>query len=481
MERCSACDRPVFLAERLVIGSKLRHRSCFVCARCGHQLNAVTCYETETGVFVCDMCPDEDAKRAEEPLVLETTEPVPGPDDLVLDSKPSDPSKLKFLSDILDGDKTDLSSTNEEINPSSVDDVVEETNYETVQDSIEPELKIEPESLPDIKNEPESLPEIKIEPESVPDIKIEPESPPDLETTDEIAENFADKVKIEPDDSIEPDPIDLPEEKLMDSSNDTQMTEESPVAKNPFEESDEEENAIPVPLARTCRKVEVNDDGKTIIEAPKYLNPFWSESDMSDSEDSPQRPVPAPRLLRTPEPIPRNRFGSSSSLASSSSAGKRKKRPAPQPPVDLRRASSPAASLTARRKSRPAPPPPIDKDRKDYENKVKQNLSPPDKSTYGKWKRKKGAAPGLPIPPQRRRIIPLPVGDIGQEVEDLEIQQRELERQGVKLEQNIRNVEEGVDEDQSCEKDIEEMVMQLFEIVNQKNELFRRQAELMFL
>lgn len=59
------------------------------------------------------------------------------------------------------------------------------------------------------------------------------------------------------------------------------------------------------------------------------------------------------------------------------------------------------------------------------------------KSTHGKWKRKKGPAPQCPIP-QRRRIKPMPIEDIKQELLDIEIKQQELERQGVKLEKDIR-------------------------------------------
>jgi len=59
------------------------------------------------------------------------------------------------------------------------------------------------------------------------------------------------------------------------------------------------------------------------------------------------------------------------------------------------------------------------------------------KSTHGKWKRKKGPAPQCPIP-QRRRIKPMPMKDIKQELLDIEIKQQELERQGVKLEKDIR-------------------------------------------
>lgn len=67
----------------------------------------------------------------------------------------------------------------------------------------------------------------------------------------------------------------------------------------------------------------------------------------------------------------------------------------------------------------------------------------PNKSTYGQWKRKKGPAPPLPVP-VRRAIQPVPLASIRQELTDIEIKQQGLERQGVRLEQTIRdNFEQG--------------------------------------
>lgn len=107
---------------------------------------------------------------------------------------------------------------------------------------------------------------------------------------------------------------------------------------------------------------------------------------------------------------------------------------------------------------------------------------PLNKSNYGKWKRKKGPAPSRPIP-QRRSIKPLPTNEIRRELDSIEIQQQGLERQGVRLEQIIRERCEGpnADMNSSLSSDVEDLVLQLFELVNEKNELFRRQAELMYL
>jgi len=649
VERCSACDRPVFLAERLVIGGKLRHRSCFKCARCQHLLNPVSCYETETGDFVCEMCPDEgkktisqqEAQNMVEESVTEMDSTLPEKE---IPAKPPDLTKTKFLNDILDGDKTEQSVNVTNFNDS--DPINEDNSVNRLSESLD---KVEDmESIPPIPTnidivvsspvdegdeimsegsnkdiEMEKLPPVPLTAIAVANTSEEnkdvaeattPEKNNEailVENTSEenkkaivkahsseedkktivVANTFEEDKKTvvvtntseEDTEAIEnklaelvidkgeelaqdsngaedlptsvdetalqsienmdcqngggdfvaaPETTPCLEEKHIDSieeglheagdsmvspKNDEPLKEtveglnptsgecyssgevksspkkpdpDYPTSMNPFGDSDDEEEdevMSPVRSAQSCRKVEVNVEGKTVIEAPKHLNPFWSESDEEEEEEE-TKPVPAPRTLKTPEPIPRNRFGSATSLTSQLN---KKKRPAPPPPPDSTLLRSPSNSqtnvskspaTTRRRKSR-APPPPstlnIGKEQKDFENKVKQNLSP-DKSTYGKWKRKKGAAPGLPVPPQKR-MIPAPFfGDIHQEAEDLEVQQAELERQGVQVEQNIRVLEEKGDSENS-EKAIEEMVLQLFEIVNQKNELFRRQAELMFL
>lgn len=62
-EPCFKCKNPVFLAERLVVGTKLYHRCCLKCARCKTLLTIGSFYETENdGEYVCDVCPDEEKK-----------------------------------------------------------------------------------------------------------------------------------------------------------------------------------------------------------------------------------------------------------------------------------------------------------------------------------------------------------------------------------------------------------------------------------
>ncbi|XP_066906980.1 MICAL-like protein 1 isoform X2 [Halyomorpha halys] len=124
--------------------------------------------------------------------------------------------------------------------------------------------------------------------------------------------------------------------------------------------------------------------------------------------------------------------------------------------------------------------PPLEKKHKDSTNmhrKISESgIYYPPKSSYGQWKRKKPAPPA-PLP-QRRIVKPMAIHRIKQELGDIEIKQQELERQGVALEEKIR---EKFDSDISITPYLEELVLQLFELVNEKNELFRKQAELMYL
>merc|ERR1712156_103586 len=69
---------------------------------------------------------------------------------------------------------------------------------------------------------------------------------------------------------------------------------------------------------------------------------------------------------------------------------------------------------------------------------------------------------------------------------DIEVKQGELERQGVKLEKTIREIcvrndaEEGANRD-SLGPEAEDLIIQLFDLVNEKNELYRRQTELIYM
>merc|ERR1712045_656133 len=118
-------------------------------------------------------------------------------------------------------------------------------------------------------------------------------------------------------------------------------------------------------------------------------------------------------------------------------------------------------------------------------------LSPDKSSMDGQWKKKKGPAPPRPIPP-KRQVKKLPRKAVNNELMEIEIKQQEYERQGVDLEKTIREIcvksdnkreEAGLDNNDrdSLGPEAEDLIVQMFELVNEKNELFRRQTEFMYM
>ena len=286
-----------------------------------------------------------------------------------------------------------------------------------------------------------------------------------------------------------------------------------------------------------------DDDEQQTIESvpensPKALsnNPFGSDNDNGSAEEEDieaaaegavvVKELTAPALTAPPPKPPRtslNPFGSDFEDSDNNDeekeqvkVPKRKKRHAPQPPGPPSASTStptPAPRVSLRP---PRPPPPTStygKSQKDQANLNRRSqileaatseipeaasaaitLTPlsPDKSNMeGKWKKKKGPAPPRPLPP-KRQVKKLPRKAVNTELFDIEVKQQELERQGVELEKSIREVceisdkersEAGLDNNDrdSLGPEAEDLIVQLFELVNEKNELFRRQTELMYM
>ncbi|XP_076329151.1 uncharacterized protein LOC143235156 isoform X2 [Tachypleus tridentatus] len=97
-----------------------------------------------------------------------------------------------------------------------------------------------------------------------------------------------------------------------------------------------------------------------------------------------------------------------------------------------------------------------------------------ESNTFGYWKKKKHPAPPVPIP-QRREVQKIPMEEIQTEMKAIDLQQDKLEKIGREIEMKIRNHKS------EPESAIEELILELFELVNLKNALFRRQAELVYL
>lgn len=133
-----------------------------------------------------------------------------------------------------------------------------------------------------------------------------------------------------------------------------------------------------------------------------------------------------------------HRKQSSASSVSSYSTTPRKKKPAPLPPKSRKS----LGNIEIHNSMQTSSPNSLEDSSCSGSEPSSSTLSNQEryrlhKSTHGKWKRKKGPAPQCPLP-QRRLIKPMPLDAIKQELLDIEIKQQELERQGVKLEKDIR-------------------------------------------
>lgn len=267
-----------------------------------------------------------------------------------------------------------------------------------------------------------------------------------------------------------PEPTETPSgnDKLLDVAvNESAVAPQLPTVELP-------ESAYPTdlnPFGEDDEEVEEEE------EYPESLNPFGDEDDDS-----------APKASLSPYDDSLNPFseGDDASLSSTASPRRpspraRKKQAAPPPPI----IKSDAANAKDNAKDGAK-----DKQEKDQVNKSIQDT--PSKSTFAYWKRKKRPAPSVPVP-VRREIKRIPLKEIQAEMEEIAAKQEELERQGREIEMQIRDrngkyLRDGhvpttaaaaSDTEPTVEE--EEMIMHLFELVNEKNNLFRRQAELMYI
>ena len=287
-----------------------------------------------------------------------------------------------------------------------------------------------------------------------------------------------------------------------------------PEDSNPFGDDEDEEDKEIQPQVMNKPSLTTEDRKE------ESANPFGSDFDTDDDDEKTQthETVGTTLQISTSSNVSQNPFGDdfssdedtrprpppSPSLSVASSSVVRKKRPAPKPPGLTSTPGTPRTPVT------PVPAPRISinkvqdvKSRKDADNINRKNelLSksdistrecqlespspmPADKAEEGQWRRKKGPAPPRPLPP-KRSVKKLPRKAINQELFDIEVKQVGLERQGVKLEKSIREIcsvddaREGARD--SLGPEAEDLIIQLFDLVNEKNELFRRQTELVYM
>jgi len=571
-EPCKICGKPVFILERLHVSGRLLHRTCFKCARCGHQLSIANYYETESGSYCCEVCPDEEVNQTE----------VAKANMKIVESKNQDLDEASEAADEINSLPESQRLSNNNIvealdQDNNVTVIVEDINIvKNTEESLEKESKVEQEIVNDeakVVEPDENIAEV----DDFPQEQVEADQ--DNNETDEKdhdniideEEKHANEIEDEEGDS----PVPLPECDQHDEIIDNQKQKDDD--KETIEAKADEVEAAEADADKEMDVENCNTLEREEVSYPEDLNPFGSEEEGDDDEEdeneelnNPQlkkestnpfgsdsdtieekeeekdndnrKPSPQPSIhLQSPPKPPRlslNPFGSDfeddddndengankSVPESKKTAPSRKKRHAPPPPT-MTSSPIPSVRTSLLRSAPPRPPPPAvspcpgGKTQKDEDNLSRRSqileestteaadeiatptsaqsltiltpMSPNKANEEGQWKKKKGPAPPRPIPP-KRQVKKLPRKAVNVELVDIEIKQLELERQGVDLEKMIREVceisdkereEAGLDNNDrdSLGPQAEDLIVQLFELVNEKNELFRRQTELMYM
>jgi len=512
-EPCKQCGKSVFILERLNVGGKIFHRTCFKCARCEEQLTLASFYETETGQFCCEVCPDEECKEHERTLKVNK--------DLAR-LMAGDSGESEDESET-DGSLSGISTEKSELNSSTIE------CYDDI-NSNKPEIEYTVEyEVPDSSSFHEMITKDH-DADSKENFEIlnEPDSTMHLNNNININNNNKDDDgdlggRQDDEKSSGEGNVDLSifrEDVDVDESLKSCAEEEYPEDKNPF--GDEEEDS---------EKTSKQDDDDSVKQSNNAsTNPFGSDLDSADEDENHTQSSKLPSTSLNPFGSDLDSDGNENPNSPSPSLKvthvAKKKRPAPLPPCQTTPVPAPRLSLRSTSstssprlsKNRAAPDPPGDKAKrlKDVDNlnrrsqiieglkklstsdvNNKENTAPisvavndskeeePNKAEEGQWRKKKGPAPPRPLPP-KRTVKKLPRKAINQELFDIEVKQGGLERQGVKLEKTIREIcaasdaEEGADRD-SLGPEAEDLIIQLFDLVNEKNELFRRQTELIYM
>jgi hypothetical protein len=521
-EPCRTCALPVEIISRLHVGGRILHRTCFRCARCNTQLSLASYYETETGEFCCEVCPDEEKKEA---VTLRANKDLAGL--MSADSGHSSDEEEEM--------EVDMSVTSGH----TVAETVASTDFN---DNIAEESDNAKE-----EGEADNKGELCQKRDGSPDaLHDNLDTNPSNEAVQDIVVEFISNASFDDQSNVD-ETVDLIEDIMVlsrdvDSDNKSEKVEveekEYPDHNNPFGDDNEEDSSsstVQPSVANVVKETEVekpkekevstnpfgsdvesDDDGSASKATQSYnpnfgLNPFGS--DLSDEEGkSPSlsvrsatrkkrraplppgtaAPVPAPRpsLLATPGPLPHPRGGTAKRLKDADNLHRRSQilesihsspadgpPPASTIPEDAVSVASDTASLRSSTVNSAA-------HSSQLSVSMFSNIGP-DKADEGQWRKKKGPAPARPIPP-KRTVRKLARKAINQELIDIEVKQGELERQGVKLEKTIREIcaasdaEEGANRD-SLGPEAEDLIIQLFDLVNEKNELFRRQTELIYM
>ena len=579
---CRICNKSVFILERLNVTGRILHRTCFKCARCGNQLSLAGYYETETGEYCCELCPDEESREEKQVTLragmrLEADEEADSGHSSE-DSKDiedeEDENKLEVTTEIEPKETTTVQVIEPTVEVTLDDKAMNlpgdlNANTElpivlTAQDTLnnkssnicsEVDIDVNDNTLGEVKEIILEANKLNISEENVtveyPDDKNPFDDDDDDDDGDDKIDNDS-QVESKADNATKLDnpalSADLVSEIKIDTP--TEPTEIKTASLNPFgsdTESDHEEET-----KQKSTSLCVSEPKHTLESSlnKQSLNPFGggfsSDEDHSQGSVSPslsmrgqtrtrkkrRAPLPPGSLPSTPKsgvvspfPVPSPRHslasrqaGSSRSSLTSPSPGETAKRIKDENNMNRRsqilesikneslvvRAELPtipgesgAAHLSEASHSETTSIAPSDTFSLMSSSTTTQSSGPsnagssqifpplsPDKAEEGQWRRKKGPAPPRPIPP-KRTVKKLHKKIINQELEDIEVKQNEMERQGVKLEKTIREIcdkndQEGENRD-SLGPEAEDLIIQLFDLVNEKNELFRRQTELIYM
>jgi len=603
---CRVCSKSVFILERLNVGGRILHRTCFRCARCDTQLSLAGYYETEAGEYCCELCPDEendeekqashrsttdricpaveevdsghssDCKDIEEDLAEEgaqsleaSKQEIGTPVVSVTDTNPTEKlspataseseSSLNESEDLnanihskSQGDEEDKSSTeksdicsgnrNIDVNDNTIGGVIHEkpltsTEKTDLNEKVEVELEYPGDKNPfgdEYEFESNICSNNNATHDISPEIKVESVSQLKSSTSDDVSKECnVTKASINPfgsdfdseEDAEITQTIDVPAETSQRSSpkEEFQSTKLSD-SLNPFgngfssDEEGSQGSASPALSVRSHTKMRKKRRAPLPPGSTPTAGKLGGSSTVTvQSQGSPviSLPVPTPRTSLTPS------FRTSARLTSSGlppaetakrikdennmnrrsqilesikndAAGRPESSTTPTvfPPCDtnvmqqsdtshsdtVSTQSDTFSLMSASTTTQSSGPSAIG---------TSQILSPiSDKADEGQWRKKKGPAPPRPIPP-KRTVKKLHRKAINQELFDIEVKQGELERQGVKLEKSIREIcdkndKEGENRD-SLGPEAEDLIIQLFDLVNEKNELFRRQTELIYM
>ncbi|XP_075969648.1 MICAL-like protein isoform X2 [Anticarsia gemmatalis] len=272
------------------------------------------------------------------------------------------------------------------------------------------------------------------------------------------------------------------------------------VSTNPFGSSDEEDDDVP-PIQKPPQPPSTD---ATPVKRLIAVNPFWSDGEepSSDDEETHSKSSMYRSSMATSTP----------NLPGSMSKRKKAKAPPPPPVISISEApklnqpstsmddvasissfSSYNSTLNSDQKSvgkatpilkkrRPAPTPPDSLSTASVGGGSLEkgiNTSGTRSIISDVCRRTKGPAPGLPLPERREVKMQMSPEELQVQLDLLETQQLGLERQGVLIERMIRDK---CDEAETVpQEEVEDLVIQLCELVNEKNDLFRKQTELMYI